>query len=240
MNDETRRLSPQRLVLLDLDGTLLASRGVGRRALEVAFEDLYGWGEATGGLSFGGLTDPLILQAVFTSHGESAERAVDENDRVMARYLEALDGLLAQEPNAVWSLPGVEALLDAVVAHPDCVVGVLTGNVEGGARRKLRAAGLGEAFFEVGAFGDEAPTRNDLLPVALNRANRGRDPWLVAQQVVIVGDTPRDVAVARAHGARVLGVSTGATPHDLLAASEPDVLLRSLESTEAVLAAILD
>ena len=225
-------------MLLDLDGTLLASRGVGRRALEVAFAGLYGWSEATRGLSFGGLTDPLILESVFTSHGESAERALRERERVMTSYLAALDQLLAEDPNAVWSLPGVEALLAALSAHTECVVGVLTGNVEAGARRKLRAAGLGESFFEVAAFGDEAPTRNDLLPVALARANHGRVHPLIAEQVVIVGDTPRDVAVARAHGARALGVSTGATAHDALAAAEPDVLLASLESTEAVLAAI--
>lgn len=231
--------SSERLILLDLDGTLISSRGVGRRALEIAFQALYGWESATQGLSFGGLTDPVILWSVFTSHGESAERAASEHERVMASYLAALDEVLAAEPDAIWSLPGAASFVEALVAHERCVVGVLTGNVEGGARRKLRAAGLGEDFFVVGAFGDEAPTRNDLLPVALDRLNLERSRRLSPEQVVIVGDTPRDVAVARAHGARALGVSTGATPHDTLAASGPDVLLRSLEPTQEALAAVL-
>jgi len=231
--------SPERLILLDLDGTLISSRSVGRRALEATFESLFGWAQATQGLSFGGLTDPLILRLVFESQGSSAAEAEREYERVMAAYLAALDELLAREPDSVWSLPGASAFVDALVGHEDCVVGVLTGNLEGGARRKLRAAGLGEAFFSCGAFGDEAPTRNALLPVALERANRGRQRPLGPEQVVIVGDTPRDVAVARAHGARALGVSTGATPHDQLEASQPDVLLRSLEPLKDALEAVL-
>jgi len=227
------------LILLDLDGTLISSRSVGRRALEAAFESLYGWPEATRGLSFGGLTDPVILRAVFEARGRSAAEAEQEYERVLEVYLESLDALLAREPDAVWSLPGARSFVDALVEHERCVVGVLTGNTEGGARRKLRAAGLGEAFFTCGAFGDEAQTRNDLLPVALARANAQRARPLLPQQVVIVGDTPRDVAVARAHGARVLGVSTGATPHDQLEASRPDVLLRSLEPLAQALEAVL-
>lgn len=232
--------SPERLILLDLDGTLIASRSVGRRALEVAFESLYGWGGATEGLSFGGLTDPVILRAVFEARGRSAAEAEQEYQRVLAAYLAALDALIEREPDSVWSLPGAAAFVEALVSHERCVVGVLTGNTEGGARRKLRAAGLGEAFFTCSAFGDEAPTRNDLLPVALTRANAGRARPLTPAQVVIVGDTPRDVAVARAHGARALGVSTGATAHELLEASRPDVLLRSLEPLGEALAAVLE
>jgi phosphoglycolate phosphatase len=231
--------APERLILLDLDGTLIASRSVGRRALEAAFESLYGWPQATEGLSFGGLTDPVILRAVFEARGRSAADAEREYGRVLETYLGSLDTLIAREPDSVWSLPGAGAFVDALVAHERCVVGVLTGNTEGGARRKLRAAGLGEAFFTCCAFGDEAPTRNDLLPVALERANRDRERPLGPEQVVIVGDTPRDVAVARAHGARALGVSTGATPHDQLEASRPDVLLRGLEPLAEALAAVL-
>lgn len=230
----------ERLILLDLDGTLISSRSVGRRALEEAFESLYGWEQATSGLSFGGLTDPVILRKVFEARGRPAAEAEAEYPRVLETYLDSLDALIAREPGSVWSLPGASDFVDALVSHDRCVVGVLTGNTEGGARRKLRAAGLGEAFFSCSAFGDEAPTRNDLLPVALERANRDRGTKLSPEQVVIVGDTPRDVAVARAHGARALGVSTGATPHDQLEASQPDVLLRSLEPLEEALAAVLD
>ena len=226
------------LVLLDLDGTLIGSRGVGRRALEAAFVGELGWHDATRDVSFGGMTDPGILQAVFEARGLSQLEAGAAQERLISAYLRELAALLAEGSGKVWALPGAAELVEALAGIEGCLIGVLTGNVEGGARLKLRASGLGDSFFSVGAFGDEAPTRNALLPVALARANAS-GARLTPAQVVVVGDTPRDVAVARAHGARAVGLSTGATVHAQLAAAEPDVLLKSLEPIDQALAAIM-
>lgn len=225
------------LVLLDLDGTLIGSRGVGRRALEAAFWSEFGWRDATRDVSFGGMTDPGILRAVFEGRGLSHDEAREAQERLLGAYLSALEGVLAEQAGSVWALPGAAELIEALAQVEGCVTGVLTGNVEGGARLKLRASGLGDTFFQVGVFGDEAPTRNALLPVALARAEAAGARFQ-AEQVVVVGDTPRDVAVARAHGARAVGLSTGATPHAQLAACRPDVLLESLQPIARALAAI--
>jgi phosphoglycolate phosphatase len=229
----------RRFVLLDLDGTLVTSRGVGRRALDRAFLIRYGWEAATRGVSFGGMTDPGILDLVFERHGRSRADALADQASLLAEYVAQLEFVLAETEAKVWSLPGAAALVASLSASAELEVGVLTGNVEGGARLKLRASGLGDTFFEVGAFGDDATTRPGLLPVALARANAnlptGQAPWR-AEQVVVVGDTPKDIAVARAHGARAVAVATGTASREELADHAPDVLLDSLEPVPETLA----
>lgn len=234
---------PHRLILFDLDGTLVMSKGLGRRALEEAFLERYGWQSATRGVSFGGMTDPLIVRQVFLEHGRSPEEARREQAELLRRYIQLLEQSVAEavpdEGPRCWALPGAAPLLRHLGDRTDCLVGVLTGNVEQGARIKLRAAGLGDDFFRVGAFGDEAEARNDLLPVALERANRHLgEPVLTARDVVVVGDTPKDIAVAKAHAARAVVVATGVSPRAELEQHEPDVLLEDLSHLQTVLAAI--
>lgn len=231
----------RRLILFDLDGTLLISDGLGRRALDLAFAELYGWEQACEGISFSGMTDPLIVAEVFHKHGRDARAAELEERRVFARYVARMEVMLRQRAGAVRELPGASALLAALAGEERAGVGVLTGNVEGGARAKLRASGIGDDFYRAGAYGDDARDRPGLLPVALRRANeqlRGQQPWS-AEEVVIVGDTPRDVAVARAHGARAVAVATGWVSAAELAEHQPDALLDSLEGLEAALEAVL-
>ncbi len=227
-----------RLLLFDLDGTLIRSNGVGRAALDSAFAERCGWEEATRGLSFAGATDIGIVRDVFARFGRSADEAAAACPDLLGSYLRHLEALLARSPGAVVTLTGVNALLAGLRARDDAVVGVLTGNVEGGARLKVAAAGL-EWSFRVGAFGDEAPTRPDLLPLALERAAAVTGRSLQAERAVVIGDTPLDVAVARAHGARAVGVHTGFASREALAASRPDVLLDDLGATEEALAALL-
>ena len=232
----------RRLILFDLDGTLLISDGLGRRALDLAFAELYGWERACEGISFSGMTDPLIVAEVFAKHGQDALAAEREERRVFARYVGRMEGMLARAEGEVRELPGAGALLEALATHERTDIGVLTGNVEGGARAKLRACGIGDAFYRAGAYGDDARDRPGLLPVALARANaqreRGSQPWR-AEEVVIVGDTPRDVAVARAHGARAVAVATGWVSAEALAEHQPDALLSSLEGLDEALQAVL-
>ncbi|HBP21012.1 MAG TPA: hypothetical protein DEA08_24905 [Planctomycetes bacterium] len=232
----------RRLILFDLDGTLLISDGLGRRALDEAFAALYGWETACEGISFSGMTDPLIVAEVFAKHGRDAQEAEREEGRVFEHYVGRMRTLLASRAGAVRALPGAAALLERLAGEARAFVGVLTGNVEGGARAKLRASGLGDAFYRAGAYGDDARDRPGLLPVALERANSllesGTSPWR-PEEVVIVGDTPRDVGVARAHGARAVAVATGWVSSEELASHRPDALLDTLECLESALHAVL-
>lgn len=228
-----------RLVLFDLDGTLLRSEGLGRMALDAVFRNRYGWSNATRDVDFAGAIDPEIVAQVFVQHGQDAARARAEERGFFADYVAELRRLVRAGARPCRALPGVPALL-ARLRHESVVPGLLTGNVEGGALAKLDAAGL-ERFHEVGAFGDEARTREALLPLALRRANarRGRRRPFVAADAVVVGDTPRDVAVARAHGARAIAVATGFASREALEAAGPDALLDDLGCVERSVEALL-
>lgn len=229
-----------RLLLFDLDGTLLRSNGAGRRALDAAFRERFpGWAEPTEGVSFAGATDALIVEEVFARRGLDATAARAARRELLDRYVEHLGAILRAELGTVQALAGVVPLLERLRGEPVAGVGVLTGNVEGGARLKVEAAGLPWSF-DVGAFGDEAETRVDLLPLALTRHAERTGVRLAPAAAVIVGDTPKDVAVARAHGARAVAVATGFAPRAALVASEPDVLLDDLADLDAALAALLE
>lgn len=231
-----------RLILFDLDGTLVWTRGMGRRALDAAFRSRYGWDDATGGLSFGGMTDPWIVARVFEKFGRSADDAAREQEEFFHAYVQALARIAVREVEGAGALPGVRPLLDALAPRRDCEVGVLTGNVAGGAFLKLMVCELGgylPLLLRVSAFGDEAAARSDLLPLALERAHTLLGARFAPADAVIVGDTPRDIEVARAHGARAVAVATGTSDRPELAACEPDVLLDDLSDTGAVLSALL-
>jgi len=228
-----------RLVLFDLDGTLLISDGIGRRALDAAFAERFGWAEATAGVSFAGATDPGIVRDVLGKHGVDPGRAGEVEQPLLATYLAHLQALVAAGQARVRALAGAAELVADLARRDDVIVGVLTGNVEGGARIKVGAAGLDWSRFAVGAFGDEAPTRPGLLPVALGRARAASARPLRLEDAVVVGDTPRDVEVARAHGARAVAVATGFATRADLEAEAPCALLADLADLAAALRAVL-
>lgn len=233
-------MSGVRLLLFDIDGTLVHTAGAGRRALDAAFLELYGWDDATGGMWFGGKTDPLIVREAFALRGEVPERADAELERILPVYLVHLERELEVGRAGCRNLPGTAALLAALGARrAECLPALLTGNIEGGARRKLEACGLAWSSFRCGAYGDEAPRRVDLLPVAAARAQACAGRAFDLRQAVVIGDTPADVEVARAHGALAIAVATGASPREVLAAESPDVLLDDLSDLEQVLAHLL-
>jgi phosphoglycolate phosphatase-like HAD superfamily hydrolase len=227
-----------RLLLFDIDGTLIRSQGMGRRALDRAFEERYGWAEATRDVSFLGSTDGGIVADVFRAQGRSLEEARREQEAVLARYVELLEVDALHNGGRCEVLPGVPDLLARCAGRSDCQLALLTGNVEGGARIKLQVAGLWE-WFPFGAYGLDAFHRNDLLPVALDRAAAHAGRPFRATETVVIGDTPRDIAVAKAHGARSVAVTTGWIDRQGLAQHEPDVLFEDLSRTEAVLEALL-
>ncbi len=206
------------LWLYDIDGTILSTGGAGRSALNEAFEALYGVPPAFARVSFAGRTDPGIIADAF----QLAEMEPRPHGELIEAYLPRLERRLGQGTTVVH--PGVHAALDAT--HPMGVNALLTGNMEAGAQRKLADVGLWDRF-ALGAYGDDSPFRNDLVPVAETRARQAGRQF---SRTVVIGDTPADVACARAGGAIAVAVLTGWSSREALEASEPDLLLEDLES----------
>lgn len=206
------------LVLFDIDGTLLRTRGAGREALDEAFRRVHGWERATEGVHIAGSTDEVIVRAVAARYDAAGAVRIDAVREV---YLEVLARRL-REPGRVERCPGVEALLDRLAGRAE--VALLTGNWSDGAAIKLAAAGLGDRF-AWGVWAEDGPDRDALLPVARRRAQaRG----LSVDRAIVIGDTPADVACARADGGLAVAVETGFAEPDALARARPDLQVRDL------------
>ena len=227
----------RRLVLFDIDGTLLTTDGAGKRAIRQALLEVYGTTGPIGGYSFSGRTDPEIVHALLGAGGVPEARITEGLPRLWERYLEYLEQDLADA--GVRPLPGVEALIERVDSAPGPVtLGLLTGNLREGARIKLEAAGLGFQRFRVGAFGSDHRDRPELPAVAVERAREAIGVDYRGKEVVIVGDTPFDIACGRHLGVRTIAVATGRHDRAALAEHEPDHLLDDLSDLERAWEAI--
>jgi phosphoglycolate phosphatase len=221
------------LILWDIDGTILHSGGAGMKALQAALRDVFGVSGSLAGIDFAGRTDPWIMKQIFLQFGIAG---TPENlSNYVDGYIAALPGILAQSDARV--LPGVANILSRAAEHPDVVQGLLTGNLRRGAQTKLGYHGLWD-YFPIGAFADDSEVRNELGPHALRRARGYWGLEFPADRIWIVGDTPHDIACARAFGARALAVATGGSKASELAAHEPDVVLEGLGDHEAFWRAI--
>ncbi len=233
-------MTEKTLLLWDIDGTLVTTAGAGRRAIDKAFRDLHGWEQATKSLFFDGRTDPWIVEETFRAHGFVSDRGGEARRAVLSRYVEHLEDELENPPpgKPFGPLPGIERALEVLADRGDCSLALLTGNIEPGAKRKLERFGLWK-YFRFGAYGDDAEERPALLPVALGRAANGHGLAFEPRHAVVLGDTPRDVEVGRAHGARTIAVATGGGYRRAdLALSEPTHIFDDLSCTEALLEAI--
>lgn len=228
----------RRLVLFDIDGTLLLSASAGRHAIQAAFAEEFADLAFFEAVRFDGKTDPQIVAELYAAAG-TPERATPEQTRdILERYLIHLEREVALRADRVQPLPGIVPLLDALGQHPAAVVGLLTGNVVRGAALKLGAAGLSLERFSLGAYGSDSAHRPDLPPIAARRAEAhfGRVPS--GPEVVILGDTPADVTCGNSIGARAIGVATGSYSRDELLAAGAYAAFDTLADTEAVLEAI--
>lgn len=229
----------RRLVLFDIDGTLLTSMRAGRQALRAAFAEEYAELSFFDTVRFDGKTDLQIISELHSAAG-FPERATSERSiRILERYLTHLEVVVADRPDRVRPCTGVGELLDALEARPDVVLGLLTGNVLPGARVKLGAAGIAFERFRFGAYGSDSAHRPDLPPIAAERASGvfGRTPH--GEEVVIIGDTPADVACGAGINARAVAVATGSYSVADLEATGAYATFATLADTGAVLTAIL-
>jgi phosphoglycolate phosphatase-like HAD superfamily hydrolase len=226
-----------KLVCFDVDGTLIWTDGAGRRAIRRALEDVLGTAGPIDGFRFDGRTDGEIVWKL----GEAAGLAMDQAlvTRVLERYVENLEAELARPGHHTHVYPGIPDLLDTLERRPDCLLGLVTGNVADGARLKLASAGIDFGRFRFGGFGSDSHVRAELPDVALGRACAALGTMLPGQNIIIIGDTPADMQCGTGIGARAIGVGTAAyTPEQLLEAGA-HVAFRDLSETERVMEAIL-
>ncbi len=214
-----------RLILFDIDGTLLDCGRQVRPLLAGALEAVYGTAGDVDGYDFAGKIDPRIVLDLMTGAGLAREQVLERLPRARAAYLERLEAGL--EADRMRLLPGVREVLERLQARPGVVLGLLTGNWEAGARCKLGRLDLNR-YFAFGAFGDDGEDRPDLPPVALRRAAEHTGEWFNAADALIVGDSLRDVACARHNGVRSLAVATGRTLARDLAAAGADWVIDNL------------
>lgn len=220
------------LFLFDIDGTLLASGGAGIRALEAATDELFGTRDLHD-IEIAGRTDSAIAQQLYARAGRTL--APGDLTRFYDRYLTHLAHFLPITDGAL--LPGIVELLDTLRARPGCVLALLTGNLERGARLKLTHYGVWH-YFEFGAYADDSHDRNALGPVAQTRAKEKHGHDFPPGHTLILGDTPHDIACARAIGAKAVAIATGRHTRAELAACAPDYLFDDLGDVSAVLAAL--
>src|SRR5262245_45600681 len=231
-----------RLILFDIDGTLLWTDGAGRRAIHRALLDEMGTAGPIEGYRFDGKTDPQIVRELLELAGHPESSSEDRITAVCARYVDLLTAELAKPTQATRIYPGINDLLAALEpyeADQRALVGLLTGNVQNGAALKLRSAGLDPARFAVGAFGSDSHHRPDLPSIAAQRAQQRTGRRFRCNDIVIVGDTPDDVACARPIGARTVGVGTGFYSAAALKAAGAAHAFDNLGDTQAVIDVLL-
>ena len=217
-----------KLILFDIDGTLLISRGIGRAAKRRAMLECFGTTGELDAFTFGGKTDWGILAELLAPQGYSTadigSRILDY-EAVMARHMQAIRGQHSAQP-----LPHALALVHELRQRDSTLIGIVTGNTSKTAMIKLEMAGFSPGWFPIGAYGQESPHRDELTKLAKSRAEAHLGQALKGSDIIVIGDTPADIQAARAIDAIAVGLHTGFADRDSLARSQPDFLLDDLGS----------
>lgn len=220
-----------KLVLFDIDGTLVLTGGAGVRAMTRACDEIVGSSNALHGVAVAGRTDWIILADALDRMGRDLDQQLFSALR--DRYVTYLREEIQVPGHGVKAvMPGIQTLLDDLQARAGVYLGLLTGNFEAGARIKLEYFDLWR-YFQCGAFGDDAADRNALVPFAVSRARECGVPEVAPQDILVVGDTPHDIACARAVGATPVAVATGMFTTEQLRDSGADIVFRDLSDTAA-------
>jgi phosphoglycolate phosphatase len=211
-----------RLILFDIDGTLIDSGGAGVRALDIAMKELFGIENAFHGISMAGKTDPLIMREGLAKHRLPLNGNLEA---IIETYLKHLRKEVQNDRKTLKH--GVYDVLEKLQSMTDIVLGLLTGNLEMGARIKLAPFKINE-YFPAGAFGSDDEDRNMLLPVAVQRFQELVQERIRIEECVVIGDTPRDVECAKIYGARCYAVATGPYSADALRETGADYVAEDL------------
>jgi phosphoglycolate phosphatase len=222
------------LVLFDIDGTLVLTGRAGMRAMNRACEDFVRSDNAMAGVTFAGRTDWSILDDILRNHGHTLDEL--RLDELRQRYVTHLaEEIQLPGHGAKEVMPGIRELLDALQRRDDVRLGLLTGNFLEGARIKLEYFDLWK-YFPWGAFGGDAASRNDLVPIAVSRARAFGIDDVPASNVIVVGDTPNDIECALVADAVPVAVATGSYTPEQLRAAGADIVFSDLSDTSAFLA----
>lgn len=216
-----------KLILFDIDGTLISSGGAGTRSMNLAFEELYYIPDAFKGITMAGKTDIRIMKEGLRKHGLDSENG--NVPRLCAKYLEHLRTQM--ETRRKHLKPGIKEAILKLNSMDDIYLGLLTGNIEEGAKIKLESFDLNR-FFPIGAFGSDDEDRNRLLPFAIARFKNMHNIDISYADCIVIGDTPKDVECAKVFGAYSIAVATGPYPYESLAAEWPDMVLRDMSEMD--------
>jgi phosphoglycolate phosphatase len=226
-----------KLLLFDIDGTLITGDQAGRLAMGAAMERVFGTKGSLDTYVMGGKTDKGIVSDLLLEAGMSRqmiEANLEEFYIVMAEFAREI-----YPTRTIAACPGIESLLLELQGRENVLMGLLTGNAHTTASLKLAAAGINPDQFVVTVFGSEDEDRNNLLGIALQRANELTGGAVTIDNVVIIGDTPADVQCARVGGVKAVAVASGWHAADILLQNQPDYLFPDLSDTEAVLQVLL-
>ena len=218
-----------RLVLFDIDGTLIDSGGAGVRSLNYAFQEIFAIDNGFEGISMAGKTDAQIIKEALIKHDIPANGNVGA---LIKAYLKNLEREINNDRKHV--KPGIYETLQRLHSLQNLGLGLLTGNLEQGARIKLESFRLNE-YFPTGAFGSDDEDRNNLLPIAKKRFEELFRKKIELDNCIVVGDTPRDVECAHIHGAVCIGVATGPYSYDTLVEAGADYVVQNLSDEDTLL-----
>src|SRR6266513_3282284 len=220
----------KRLLLFDIDGTLIHSGGAGVEALKLALKERFGIKDDLHDIEIAGMTDSGIVISILKKH--KVPTTADNVAAFLDSYVHFLSLELPRRKGNL--LPGVLELLRRLKSRPHLVLALLTGNVSRGAQLKLEHYGVWH-FFEFGAFADDHRDRNQLGRFARARAKEKHRREFAAAEIDVIGDTPRDIACGKALGARTVAVATGRWSRDELAKYQPDFLIDDLSNVETII-----
>jgi phosphoglycolate phosphatase-like HAD superfamily hydrolase len=229
----------RKLILFDIDGTILTARGAPRRAFHRALLEVYGTAGPISTHHFSGKTDPQIARELLRLAGLT-DAAIDAQlPRLWETYLRELACELEAPGHETVVLPGVRALLEALREEREAVLALLTGNIAPGAALKLTSARIDPDMFRFGAYGSDCEQRDGLPPVAVQRAAELTGVAFRGRDVVVIGDTLNDVTCGRALGVTAVAVATGSHDGAALRAAGADVVFPDLSDTASVLDVLL-
>ncbi len=226
----------RKLLLFDIDGTLLNAHGIGARLFREVLSRECGRPIASSGIVFSGRTDPQIMYDILDRAGYPRSEAIQITARALKAYTQRARQVV--RPSAITTLPGVASMLQTLHVHYDVRLGLLTGNVEETAFGKVHAVGLGQ-YFDFGAFGSDSEDRQKLPAVALGRAQAKDGVRYTPADCVIIGDSPLDIACARSADMLSVAVATGVHSRQDLQAHLPDLLLSDFADPQPFIDGVL-